>query len=262
MFRSLFAALGLCEAKRSLRDVIDGVNAFVFDRQGVDRPFSVRLAEKTAWSEEFARRVIDEYRRYVVLAYDAACRGRVAVPSLSVDEAWHLHLQDTSSYWHRLCGDVLGREIHHYPAESSTEDGEYKALYAQTYRRYVEIFGSNPPADIWGPAPDELEAAAASSAKPKRSASRAQDSAGSGGGTTDAAIFPMFFGDSGSSADHSGSSIGDAPSVDASSAASCGSSSSAASCGGASAGCASASCGGASAGCGGGGCGGGGCGGG
>ena len=248
MFRALFSMFGLCDRNRPVRDVINDVEAFEFDRHGVDRPFSARLAEKSGWTTEFAQRVLREYRRYIVLAYDAACRSTVAVPSKSVDEAWHLHLQDTNSYWGRLCRDILGLEIHHYPAESTTEDSKYESLYAQTYWRYVDLFHTNPPADIWGEAPEKPAVPVVTSKKKRRDSDSSSNSGSSDAGcSSGSTFFGGFFGDFGSSG-HSSSSVDSSP-------ASCGGS--AASCGGASAGC-----GGASAGCGGGGCGGGGCGGG
>ena len=47
------------------------------------------------WYFDFAQRVIFEYRRFIYLV--AVC-GEMT-PSKVVDEVWHLHLEDTESYF-------------------------------------------------------------------------------------------------------------------------------------------------------------------
>ena len=240
MLRYLLSLFGLVDESRGIQNRADlflytQLLSFNLDREGVNRPFSVRLREKTGWSEEFAQLAMGEYIRFIFLAYLSSKRGGVAVPSQTVDEVWHLHLQDTRSYWTHLCGDVLKKEIHHYPAESSSEDDHYSGQYVETLRLYLSTFGSVPPAEIWGPMPESLKPKVRETSVSSSSSSRSNSDSDSPG------FFAGFFGGCGSSG------VSDS----GSSAASCSSSSSA--------GCASAGCGGG--GCGGGGCGGGGCGG-
>ena len=70
--------------------------AFVFDDPAMEPPFTCRLAEGQGWSEEFASRAVEEYRRFLYLA---ATRPGPLVPSEAVDKVWHLHLLDTRSLW-------------------------------------------------------------------------------------------------------------------------------------------------------------------
>jgi hypothetical protein len=44
------------------------LESFEIDEPGVAFPFSVRLARENGWSRSFARRVVDEYKRFVWLA--------------------------------------------------------------------------------------------------------------------------------------------------------------------------------------------------
>ncbi len=125
------------------------LRAFVFDDPGDRLPFTVRLAQENGWTRAYAQRVVDEYRRFVWLALRA---GHPVTPSPAVDEAWHLHLCYTRSYWQRFCGDVLGRPLHHEPTRGGErEDGKFATWYGRTLASYRAHFGE-PPADVW-PAP-------------------------------------------------------------------------------------------------------------
>lgn len=114
--------------------------------------FEARLASENGWALAFAYRVMVEYRRYLVIA---ATGGEEVTPSDAVDQAWHLHMVYTRSYWHDLCRDTLGRELHHDPTTGGEDRREYyRDRYATTLRLYRDIFGSEPPPDIW-PDPSE-----------------------------------------------------------------------------------------------------------
>jgi hypothetical protein len=84
---------------------------FAFDPQDA-LTFTRRLARENNWSPDFSRRVVDEYRRFLFLALRA---GHPVTPSDEIDQAWHLHLVYTRSYWEELCRDILGRPLHHGP---------------------------------------------------------------------------------------------------------------------------------------------------
>lgn len=71
-------------------------------------------------------------------------------PSDQVDQAWHLHLVYTRSYWEDLCGEVLGRPVHHGPTKGGTAEGEkFHDWYDKTCQSHQDHFGAAPPADIW-----------------------------------------------------------------------------------------------------------------
>ena len=113
-------------------------------------PFSKRLARENGWTALHARRVIEEYKRFVFLAGHG---GHPVTPSGAVDQAWHLHLTYTQSYWEDLCENILHRRLHHTPTRGGRRELEkYADLYGRTLQSYRDFFGEAPPADIW-PAP-------------------------------------------------------------------------------------------------------------
>ncbi|OWK45683.1 TIGR04222 domain-containing membrane protein [Fimbriiglobus ruber] len=112
-------------------------------------PFAARLARENGWSLAFATRVVAEYKRFMYLAVS---HGTVC-PSEEVDQAWHLHLTYTRSYWTRFCADVLGRPVHHDPTRGGAAEGDkHLRMYADTLAAYRQVFGTEPPADVWPPA--------------------------------------------------------------------------------------------------------------
>ncbi len=123
------------------------LEAFGFDQPDVAFSFSDRLARENGWSKHYARRVVEEYRKFLLMC----CLTETGVtPSDAVDQAWHLHLTYTRSYWHDLCRDTLGREIHHNPTKGGqSEVRKFNGFYTNTHRLYRVTFGTEPPADIW-----------------------------------------------------------------------------------------------------------------
>lgn len=120
---------------------------FEFDEQGAALSFTRRLARENGWSLGLARRVVEEYRRFIFLALRA---GHPVTPSEAVDQAWHLHLVYTRSYWEDLCGGVLGRALHHGPTRGGeAEAAKFEDWYGRTQASYEIWFGSQPPQDLW-----------------------------------------------------------------------------------------------------------------
>lgn len=116
--------------------------------------FAARLARENGWSAAHAKRVLDEYRRFLFLA---ATSGHAVTPSDAVDQAWHLHLTYSEDYWNRLCGAVLRRPLHHGPTQGG--EGElhrFHRQYAETLASYERIFGESAPIDLWPPAAQRL----------------------------------------------------------------------------------------------------------
>src|SRR5689334_14391872 len=115
-----------------------------------DFPFSARLARENGWSRSYALRVIVEYKRFAFLAVAA---GHPVTPSDEVDQAWHLHLLYTRSYWNGFCGEVLRTPLHHEPTKGGRdEDGKFHDWYQRTLDSYRSWFEQEPPSDIWPPA--------------------------------------------------------------------------------------------------------------
>jgi hypothetical protein len=131
----------------AIQELISRVERFEMDESGVPLPFTSRLARENGWSHAEAARVVREYKRFVVLAMVA---GHPVTPSEAVDQAWHLHLVYTRSYWHGLCRDTLGRELHHGPnAGGQCESEKFVDWYTRTLESYRLIFNEKPPAAIW-----------------------------------------------------------------------------------------------------------------
>lgn len=111
-----------------------------------------RLAAENGWSEVFAARVSREYRRFIALI---SIGDEELTPSDAVDQAWHLHMVYTRDYWHGMCAEIIGREIHHEPTSGGSERRDhYRQRYARTLTLYREVFQELPPADIW-PSPEK-----------------------------------------------------------------------------------------------------------
>jgi uncharacterized protein (TIGR04222 family) len=120
---------------------------FQFDESGSPLTFLARLAREQGWSLTFAKRVVDEYKRFVFLAMVA---DHEVTPSQIVDEAWHLHLTYTRSYWDNLCRKVLGKPLHHIPTRGGEKErSRHNDQYAKTLASYERWFGETPPDDIW-----------------------------------------------------------------------------------------------------------------
>ena len=125
------------------------ISAFPLDDPSAGFRFSERLARENGWSEHFTAGVLLEYRKFLYLC---AASGHAVTPSDAVDQAWHLHLCYTRSYWQDLCRDTLGFELHHGPTKGGySERTKYADWYRRTLSSYLEAFGEDPPEAIWPP---------------------------------------------------------------------------------------------------------------
>lgn len=114
---------------------------------GTRLTFARRLSRETGWSQDFTRRAIAEYRRFLYLAARA---GHPVTPSEEVDEVWHFHLLYTRSYWDDLCATVLGAPLHHAPTRGGrAEATKFTDWYERTLASYRQHFDAEPPAEIW-----------------------------------------------------------------------------------------------------------------
>ncbi|QDT69845.1 hypothetical protein MalM25_27870 [Planctomycetes bacterium MalM25] len=122
---------------------------FDLDDPAASLTFTRRLARENGWDHAFARRVVEEYKRFVYLAMTA---GHEVTPSDEVDQAWHLHLTYTRSYWDDLCGGVLGQPLHHGPTKGGQSEGvRFEDQYERTLASYRAAFCEEPPAEVWPP---------------------------------------------------------------------------------------------------------------
>lgn len=112
-------------------------------------PFSSKLAEEQQWTDEFTQSAIAEYKRFVYLCL-VSPNG--ASPSPIVDEVWHMHLTYTHSYWQDFCKNILRKDLHHHPSKGGgKEKDKHRKWFNQTLELYREVFGEQPPDEIWLP---------------------------------------------------------------------------------------------------------------
>jgi hypothetical protein len=125
------------------------LEAFEFDELDADLTFVDRLARDNGWTDEYARRVIDEYKRFCYLAIRA---GHEVTPSDQVDQVWHLHLSYSRNYWEEFCPNILQSDLHHGPTKGGQAEAEkYFDWYRKTLESYMLLSGEAPPEDIWPP---------------------------------------------------------------------------------------------------------------
>ncbi len=109
--------------------------------------FTERLARENAWSISYTRRCLLEYKRFLYLA---ASTKQPQTPSDQIDQAWHLHLTYTRSYWQSLCEQILRMPLHHEPTKGGDlESKRFITQYQNTLECYRQEFDQHPPPDIW-----------------------------------------------------------------------------------------------------------------
>ena len=122
------------------------IDAFRIDDDQSSFTFSARLARENGWTADYTARVIEEYKKFIFLC----CISPMGVtPSDAVDQAWHLHLTFTKSYWVDLCQNTLQKEIHHNPTKGGEQEAtKFDDYYSGSFKIYTDKFGTEPPADI------------------------------------------------------------------------------------------------------------------
>ena len=111
----------------------------------IEYGFTTRLARENAWTPDFARQVVDEYAKFLFIAREG---GHPVSPPHTIDQAWHLHLVHTESYWGDFCPNVLQMQLHHSPATGTHgEAARFADWSGQTCASYRKFFG--PPPSFW-----------------------------------------------------------------------------------------------------------------
>ena len=125
----------------------DHVMACFGGTDAATRAFATKLGRKLGWPSRFARRAIDEYKKFLYLGVVADFG---VTPSKIIDQVWHEHLLFTKAYG-EFCRDVLGRPFEHFPELVATDDqtSVFREQYERTLDLYEEEFGVAPPEDIW-----------------------------------------------------------------------------------------------------------------
>lgn len=139
-------------------DLLAQLMAFEIGPTNATFSFRDRLARENHWTMDFTNKVISEYKRFIFLIVTTK---KAQTPSDQVDQAWHLHMTYTESYWDEMCNGLLKQKIHHGPTKGGQQENQkYLQQYQQTLDMYQTVFG-DAPKDIW-PEPKERFADAGS----------------------------------------------------------------------------------------------------
>lgn len=123
------------------------IQDFSMDAPGVDFPFSKKLAKEESWSLDFARKAIEEYKKFVYLC---CILPHGASPSKIVDKVWHMHLIYTQNYWEEFCPHILKRALHHHPSKGGYAEKErHQNWFEDTLAGYRQVFQQEAPEEIW-----------------------------------------------------------------------------------------------------------------
>jgi hypothetical protein len=105
-----------------------------------------RLTREARVPPEWIDAAILEFRRYVGLR--VLGHAELGMYSAAVDEVWHTTLLHTALYAD-MCDQVLGRFLHHRPADGHEAAGAeaYRAGFVRFRQAYEDAYG--PLAGIW-----------------------------------------------------------------------------------------------------------------
>lgn len=142
------------------------LQVFTPDDPDASFPFTKKLAQENGWNTSFTLAAMEEYKRF---AYLCCILPQGASPSPVVDQVWHLHLCYTINYWEVFCEKILQTKLHHYPSKGGDAEIQKHDNWMQdTLNEYKEIFGTDPPSEIWletAPGIKQLSPKTASSGK-------------------------------------------------------------------------------------------------
>lgn len=123
------------------------IKDFSLDNPNVDFPFSKKLAKEENWTENFTKKAIEEYKKFVYLC---CILPKGASPSEIVDKVWHMHLIYTQNYWEEFCPNILQQKLHHHPSKGGLNEKEkHENWFLETLKNYEEIFQEKVPGEIW-----------------------------------------------------------------------------------------------------------------
>ncbi len=123
------------------------IQGFSLDEPGVAFPFSKKLAKEEKWTEDFTKKAIEEYKKFVYLC---CILPQGASPSETVDKVWHMHLVYTQNYWEEFCPAILKRNLHHHPSNGGYDEKlKHHNWFQDTLKYYEEIFNEKGPEEIW-----------------------------------------------------------------------------------------------------------------
>lgn len=107
--------------------------------------FLKRLSEENRWSEEFSKKALQEYIKFIYLIQVSP---EPLTPSDEVDQVWHLHMQYMDQY--DEMNSLLKTKVRHGPTKGGSEEKDkFKDWYEKTKTLYFVEFNEIPPEDVW-----------------------------------------------------------------------------------------------------------------
>lgn len=125
----------------------DDVEELFGRRDASSKAFASKIARKSGWSKEFARRALNEYKKFVYLG---VVSDFPVTPSKIIDQVWHEHILFSKAY-RQFCGDVIDYTFDHNPEliPMTDQTGNFNLQYLDTLALYKIEFGIESPSDIW-----------------------------------------------------------------------------------------------------------------
>ncbi|MFZ3556486.1 MULTISPECIES: glycine-rich domain-containing protein [unclassified Streptomyces] len=100
-------------------------------------------------AEEMAGRIVEEAIKFVAACAKNPDTG--LAPSRIVDEGWHALLLHSAAYA-KLCADLRGDFVHHYPGYDPTH---YDPAILNRTQATIAVLGWEPDAELWSAPSDE-----------------------------------------------------------------------------------------------------------
>lgn len=103
--------------------------------------FKLSHPRGNGWTMERARRVEQEYRRWLYL--NVLFPQTSLVPTEDVDEMWHTHILDTAAYASD-CQIMFGKFMHHFPFAGMMGEADmlaHREHAAETGELFLWVFG-------------------------------------------------------------------------------------------------------------------------
>jgi uncharacterized membrane protein YgcG len=156
------------------------------------KAFAAKIAKKHNWSNTFALRAIDEYKKFVYLGVVSNFH---VTPSKDIDVVWHEHLLFSKAY-REFCSTVIEYTFDHHPEliPMADETGRFSAQYIDTLDLYKTEFGVNPPEVIWSNTKFDKEKVAANGYE-SREKKKSNDSSGGDYYSNDTPLYSYFDGE-------------------------------------------------------------------
>jgi len=105
-----------------------------------------RLLKEQTWTPEYTDKVIQEYRRFLLLCLRFP--QMTVVPSPAVDEVWHAHILHTRAYAND-CQTFLGFFLHHSPSYGAEQIQKDINDFEKMLEKYKELFNGAPDSQVW-----------------------------------------------------------------------------------------------------------------